>query len=99
VDREVGGAGATGDGDIMVRFLPSLLAVEEMRRGKNPMEAAQYVIARIARYYPTFSGAIVTANLQGEVGAACHNLPDGFPYSYITAASGPDVKVDNVTCK
>lgn len=33
VDQEVGGAAATGDGDIMMRFLPSYQAVEFMRQG------------------------------------------------------------------
>ena len=31
VDDEVGGAVATGDGDIMMRFSPAFLAVELMR--------------------------------------------------------------------
>lgn len=32
-DQDVGGAAATGDGDIMMRFLPSYQAVEFMRQG------------------------------------------------------------------
>ncbi len=34
VDSSVGGAAATGDGDVMLRFLPSFLAVEAMRIGE-----------------------------------------------------------------
>ena len=30
-DNDVGAAAATGDGDVMMRMLPSLLAVEAMR--------------------------------------------------------------------
>ncbi|KAK8055972.1 N(4)-(beta-N-acetylglucosaminyl)-L-asparaginase [Apiospora rasikravindrae] len=41
VDGEVGGCGATGDGDIMMRFLPCYQAVESMRRGLTPGEAAE----------------------------------------------------------
>lgn len=33
VDQDVGGAAATGDGDIMMRFLPTYHAVELMRSG------------------------------------------------------------------
>ncbi|ODM93992.1 N(4)-(Beta-N-acetylglucosaminyl)-L-asparaginase [Orchesella cincta] len=97
VDKEVGGAACTGDGDIMARFLPSLLTVEEMRRGATPEIAARFAISRIAKYYPSFSGGIVAVNLQGEIGAACHNLPNGFPFSYVQPES-PDVKVDVVQC-
>ena len=34
VDETVGGAVATGDGDIMMRFSPAFLAVELMRGGE-----------------------------------------------------------------
>ncbi|CAL8074669.1 unnamed protein product [Orchesella dallaii] len=97
VDKEVGGAACTGDGDIMARFLPSLLTVEEMRRGATPEDAARFAISRISRFYPSFSGGIVAVNIQGDIGAACHNLPDGFPFSYVQATL-PDVKVDVVQC-
>ena len=33
VDNTVGGAACTGDGDVMLRFLPSYQAVESMRQG------------------------------------------------------------------
>lgn len=33
VDSAVGGAAATGDGDVMMRFLPSFHAVQEMAKG------------------------------------------------------------------
>jgi len=35
-DSDVGACGATGDGDIMMRFLPCYQAVESMRNGKTP---------------------------------------------------------------
>ncbi|KAG8285653.1 hypothetical protein J6590_075932 [Homalodisca vitripennis] len=56
------------------------LAVEEMRHGSSPEEAAKTAISRIAKYYPTFSGAIITVNIQGDYAASCHGL-DSFPYS------------------
>uniref|UniRef100_A0A1B6G619 N(4)-(beta-N-acetylglucosaminyl)-L-asparaginase n=1 Tax=Cuerna arida TaxID=1464854 RepID=A0A1B6G619_9HEMI len=79
-DGTVGAAACTGDGDVMMRFLPSFLAVEEMRHGSSPEEAAKIAISRIAKYYPTFSGAIITVNIQGDYAASCHGL-DSFPYS------------------
>ncbi|XP_078369248.1 N(4)-(Beta-N-acetylglucosaminyl)-L-asparaginase-like isoform X1 [Oculina patagonica] len=72
VDNDVGGAAATGDGDIMMRFLDSLQAVEFMRQGKSPSEAASLALARIARYYPKYSGGLVAVNKDGEFGAAAH---------------------------
>ncbi|KAL3665953.1 hypothetical protein V7S43_008752 [Phytophthora oleae] len=35
VDSSIGGAAATGDGDVMMRFLPSFYAVQEMKRGAH----------------------------------------------------------------
>ena len=40
VDGEVGGAAATGDGDVMLRFSPSLTTVELMRQGYTPGKVA-----------------------------------------------------------
>ena len=78
-DNEVGAAAATGDGDVMMRMLPSLLAVEAMRQGRSPSEAAQQVIARVARKFPDFVGAVVTLDKDGEWGAACHGI-ETFPF-------------------
>ncbi|GIY84509.1 n(4)-(Beta-N-acetylglucosaminyl)-L-asparaginase, partial [Caerostris extrusa] len=66
VDQDVGGAAATGDGDVMLRFVPSYNTVENMRRGMNPTAAAQDSIKRIIAKYPSFSGAIIAATMKGE---------------------------------
>ena len=42
-DSDVGAAAATGDGDVMMRLLPSLIAVEGMRMGLPPSLATQQV--------------------------------------------------------
>ena len=47
VDSAVGGAAATGDGDVMLRLLPSFVAVEGMRTGLVPEIAAQKAIDRV----------------------------------------------------
>lgn len=53
----IGAAAATGDGDVMMRFLPSLVAVEALRNGKSTQKAAQLAIHRIRKFYPKFFGA------------------------------------------
>ncbi|MCO5597572.1 hypothetical protein L7F22_051651 [Adiantum nelumboides] len=88
-DQEVGACGATGDGDVMMRFLPCYQVVESMRLGLSPGEAAENAISRVRRKYPAFIGAIVALNMQGEHGGACHGWT--FQYSVRTA------DVDDVT--
>jgi len=78
-DTDVGAAAATGDGDVMMRILPSLLAVEAMRQGVPPNIAADQVIRRVSSKYPDFVGAVIALNVAGEVGAACAGI-DEFPY-------------------
>ncbi|XP_074849084.1 N(4)-(beta-N-acetylglucosaminyl)-L-asparaginase isoform X2 [Carettochelys insculpta] len=67
-DSRVGGAAATGDGDVMMRFLPSYQAVEYMRTGTDPTTACQNVISRIRKYAPDFFGAVICANTNGTYG-------------------------------
>jgi len=51
VDNEVGGAAATGLGELVLRTLGSFLVVEEMRRGAHPQKAVETAVKRIARKY------------------------------------------------
>ncbi len=44
--------------------------------GQKPSEAAENALRRITRFYPNFSGAVITADKKGRYGAACHNLSD-----------------------
>ncbi|CAB4035024.1 N(4)-(Beta-N-acetylglucosaminyl)-L-asparaginase-like [Paramuricea clavata] len=87
-DSEVGGAAATGDGDIMMRFLPTYQAVENMRNGMSPGRAAEDAVLRIAKHYPNYSGAIVAANVDGEYGAAAHQWTT-FKYSVCSPMLDP----------
>uniref|UniRef100_A0A914GWT2 Aspartylglucosaminidase n=1 Tax=Globodera rostochiensis TaxID=31243 RepID=A0A914GWT2_GLORO len=93
VDNEVGGAVATGDGDVMMRFVPSFLAVEQMRQGKSPSEATREAIGRIKRIYPKFVGALVAAAVGGEFGAACSGLGEGFGYSVVDSSRAKVIMV------
>ncbi|KAM9375418.1 N(4)-(beta-N-acetylglucosaminyl)-L-asparaginase [Pholidichthys leucotaenia] len=74
-DSSAGAAAATGDGDLMMRFLPSYLAVELMRAGAAPSAACKSAISRIKRHYSEFFGAIICANTTGHYGAACNKAP------------------------
>ena len=49
-------------------FACSYQAVEHMREGKDPTEAAQLSLLRIAKHYPHFSGALVAVNKSGHYG-------------------------------
>lgn len=95
-DGTVGGAAATGDGDIMMRFLPSLRAVEELRRGVSPNLAGELALRKIAQYYSSFSGGIVVATIDGDYGAACYGM-ESFPYSVYDPETRTAV-VETVKC-
>lgn len=98
VDQDVGGAAATGDGDIMMRFLPAYQAVEFMRQGITPTEACRQAMHRITKLIHTFQGGLVCVDMQGQVGAACHGLPM-FPYSTVSDETKGRVVVVNITCE
>ncbi|XP_061997187.1 probable isoaspartyl peptidase/L-asparaginase 3 isoform X1 [Rosa rugosa] len=92
-DDEVGGCGATGDGDIMMRFLPCYQVVESMRLGMEPKLAAKDAISRIARKFPDFVGAVFAINKNGVHAGACHGWT--FQYS-VRNPDMDDVKVYTV---
>ncbi|XP_077466431.1 N(4)-(beta-N-acetylglucosaminyl)-L-asparaginase [Stigmatopora argus] len=84
-DSSVGAAAATGDGDVMMRFLPSFLAVEMMRAGTDPSAACEMAISRIKRHYADFFGAIICANATGHYGAACNKVPGLLQFHYMVS--------------
>ncbi|XP_069129820.1 N(4)-(Beta-N-acetylglucosaminyl)-L-asparaginase-like isoform X1 [Argopecten irradians] len=92
----VGGSASTGDGDVMMRFLPSFHAVNLMSMGMDPNTAAEKVLVPIKESYPTFSGAVITVNSQGIVGAACHGFAV-FQFSVVDLAS-QGVHIHYKTC-
>ena len=42
--------------------------VQSMRAGMSPTDAVKEALDHIASYYPTFSGALVAVNVNGEYG-------------------------------
>jgi len=95
-DSDVGAAAATGDGDVMMRVLPSLIIVESLRRGDSVMAATELAISRISRKYPDFSGAVVALSKEGEVGAACYGM-EYFPY-YVASNGTMGSELRKVSC-
>ncbi|KAK3385687.1 asparaginase-domain-containing protein [Podospora didyma] len=90
VDGEVGGCGATGDGDIMMRFLPCYQAVENLRRGMSPKEAAEDAVRRMVRKYPSVASGIVVVDNKGDHGAA------GSGWTFTYAFRGGDMNATEV---
>lgn len=93
-DQEVGACGATGDGDVMMRFLPCYQVVESMRQGMTPEHAAVDAISRIKRKNPDFVGAVFAVNVEGIHAGACH----GWTFQYSVRTSDmEDVEVYTVS--
>lgn len=88
LDNEVGGAGATGIGENVMRHCASFMIVEEMRHGASPQQAIEKVIQRIAKKDPLDAEKLainfVAINKKGEIGAA--GTSKGFAY----AVTDPD---------
>ena len=88
VDNEVGGAGATGIGENVMRHCASFMIVEEMRHGASPQKAIENVIQRIVKKDPLDAEKLainfVAINKKGETGAA--GTSKGFDY----AVTDPD---------
>ncbi|KAI3321310.1 asparaginase-domain-containing protein [Xylariaceae sp. AK1471] len=91
VDDDVGGCGATGDGDIMMRFLPCYQAVENLRLGMTPQEAAEDAVRRMVRKYPAVQSGIVVVNNKGEHGGAGSGWT--FTYAYRGGAMNQTVAI------
>jgi N4-(beta-N-acetylglucosaminyl)-L-asparaginase len=85
VDGEVGGAAATGSGELVMKTLGSFLVVEFMRNGMSPEEACNAAIQRITKKIPDYHehqiGFIAVSN-SGIIGAA--SLQPGFDYAIKT---------------
>ena len=86
VDGRVGAAGATGLGEIVMRYCGSFLVVESMRRGASPEEACIEAVERIidgeGKSADQLSLNFVAMNTSGAVGAAGTDV--GFRYAIVT---------------
>ncbi len=81
-DNEVGGAVATGMGELVMKTLGSFLVVELMNQGLSPQQAVEEAIQRIVKKIPgyqDFQIGYLAINKAGEVGA--YSLHKGFNYA------------------
>jgi N4-(beta-N-acetylglucosaminyl)-L-asparaginase len=86
LDNDVGGAAATGNGDVMMRFSPAIYAVELMRQGASPNEACARSLARIEAKGYKVPAALVALHKSGVFGAARIGEPP-FPYAVRNATT------------
>ncbi|MEL7485841.1 MAG: N(4)-(beta-N-acetylglucosaminyl)-L-asparaginase [Pseudomonadota bacterium] len=93
-DQAVGGAVATGNGDVMMRFLPTYHVVELMRNGMPPAEAAAAAIKRITDRGYKFGGGIAAIAIDGRHGGAQAGWDEaGFSYAVRTASGAEKIPV------
>ncbi|MDX1942196.1 MAG: N(4)-(beta-N-acetylglucosaminyl)-L-asparaginase [Saprospiraceae bacterium] len=96
VDNEIGGACATGVGELVMKTLGSFLIVELMRQGMTPQEACEEATARIAKRYGDTLPAgtqvgYLAINKKGEHGA--FSLVKGFNYA-LYQVGGENLSLD-----
>ena len=81
-DNEVGGAVATGMGELVMKTLGTFLVVELMRQGRSPQEACEEAVNRIAQKLPNFDDfqiGFLAINKKGTHGA--YAIHKGFNYA------------------
>jgi isoaspartyl peptidase/L-asparaginase-like protein (Ntn-hydrolase superfamily) len=82
VDGEVGGAAATGTGELVMKTLGSFLVVEFMRNGMSPTEACKAAVFRIIKKIPEYEEhqiGYIALDKNGNYGAYC--IQPGFDYA------------------
>ena len=81
VDNDVGGACATGVGELVMKTLGSFLIVELMRQGMNPQEACEEAVMRIVakQEYKEMQVGYLAIDKNGNYGA--YAIHPGFNYA------------------
>ncbi len=82
VDDEVGGAVATGVGELVIKTCGSFLITELMRQGRTPQEACEEGVKRIAaklKDFENYQVGFLAINKKGEHGAFA--ILKGFNYA------------------
>lgn len=82
VDNNVGGATATGTGELVMRTVGSFLVVELMRNGYSPQAACEEAVSRIIRSGVNLDKqqvGYIAVNKNGDTGAYC--IRPGFNYA------------------
>jgi len=82
VDNEVGGAVATGLGELMLKTLSSFLTVELMAMGKSPAESCKEAVMRIVKKYPEMNNSQVVVLAMDKLGnTGSYSIYAGFNYA------------------
>jgi isoaspartyl peptidase/L-asparaginase-like protein (Ntn-hydrolase superfamily) len=81
VDNEVGGAVATGVGEMVMKTLGTFLIVELMRQGRNPQEACEEAVKRIVakQEFKDMQVGYLAIDKEGNYGA--YAIHPGFNYA------------------
>ena len=82
VDGEVGGAVATGIGELVMKTVGSFLIVEMMRSGMSPKNACEEAIKRITQKIPDYQDhqvGFLALNINGEYGS--YSILPNFNYA------------------
>ena len=83
-EQGVGGAVATGNGDIMMRFMPTFVATKLMKMGMSVDQACEQALREILIYYENdFSGALVCMDYLGNHAAANYGSSSYSPFRYV----------------
>ena len=87
VDNEIGGACATGLGELVLRTCGSFLVVELMRQGRTPQQACEEAALRIVNKqdFKDIQVGFVAVNKQGEYGA--YSIQPGFNFTLTHAGN------------
>ncbi|MBT3385441.1 MAG: N(4)-(beta-N-acetylglucosaminyl)-L-asparaginase [Prolixibacteraceae bacterium] len=85
VDGEVGGAVATGTGELVMKTMGTFLVVELMRNGMSPSRACEEAVKRISKKIPDYENhqiGYIALNKSGVYGSFC--IQPGFNYAVKT---------------
>ena len=89
VDNEIGAAGATGVGEVVMKTLGSYSVVESMRHGHSPQEACEEAVHRAMKKVPDVRNNpiyFIALNKEGEYGA--YGTDADFQYALYTEKDG-----------
>lgn len=89
VDNEIGAAGATGKGEVIMKIVGSHSIVENMRHGYSPQEACEEVVQRALKKVPDARNQpiyFIALNKEGEIGA--YGTTPAFKYAIYTGEKG-----------
>jgi len=96
VDNAIGGAAATGIGELAIKNAASFAIVERMRAGSTPTRACEEILARVVDHHPEVKPdpdaqlAFIAMNKAGDVGAAVlRTQKKVFRYALVRGTKGP----------